>query len=125
GEKDAVRRKKFTKWADFTNVERIDMTAIRVIKNIDKEKWVRETVKKSLSQIAELNGMDYLLGLVKELAEEGIEEGANDEKYQSELEEMRKVKEYKMALDRLSSNLVDIRLADKNEGKTFDAIKEE
>ncbi|MBD2794570.1 hypothetical protein, partial [Xenorhabdus szentirmaii] len=95
GEKDAVRRKKFTKWADFTNVERIDMTAIRVIKNIDKEKWVRETVKKSLSQIAELNGMDYLLGLVKELAEEGIEEGANDEKYQSELEEMRKVKEYK------------------------------
>ncbi|WP_242290458.1 replication initiation factor domain-containing protein, partial [Bacillus cereus group sp. BfR-BA-01319] len=36
GEKDAVRRKKFTKWADFTNVERIDMTAIRVIKNIDK-----------------------------------------------------------------------------------------
>ncbi|MBD2807296.1 hypothetical protein ID855_22095, partial [Xenorhabdus sp. ZM] len=109
----------------FTNVERIDMTALRVIKNIDKEKWVRETVKKSLSQIAELNGMDYLLGLVKELAEEGIEEGANDEKYQSELEEMRKVKEYKMALDRLSSNLVDIRLADKNEGKTFDAIKEE
>ena len=35
------------------------------------------------------------------------------------------MKKYKEALERLSTNLVDIRLASKNEGKTFDAVKED
>lgn len=125
GAKDAVRRKRFTKWVEFTDVEKIDMKAIKTVKNVDKEKWVRETVKKSLAQIAELNGMDYLLGMIKEVADEGIREGKEDSKYQEELEEMREMQEYKMAVDRLSTHLIDIRLADKNKGKTFDAIKEE
>ena len=101
------------------------MSAVKTIKNVDKEKWIRTTVKKSLAQIAELNGLDYLLNLVKEVAEEGIEEGKEDEKYQNELKEMEEMKKYKEALERLSTNLVDIRLASKNEGKTFDAVKED
>lgn len=125
GANDFRRRKRFVKWVEFTDVEKIDMKAIKAVKNVDKEKWVRETVKKSLSQIAELNGMDYLLSMIKEVAEEGIREGEEDSKYQEELEEMKKMQEYKMTVDRLSTNLIDIRLADKNKGKTFDAIKEE
>ncbi|MCU5612332.1 replication initiation factor domain-containing protein [Bacillus paranthracis] len=123
GKNDIMRRKRFKKWVDFIEVDKVDMSAVKVVKNIDKEKWIRHTVKKSLSQIAELEGMDYLLKLVKEVAEEGIEEGKDDEKYQEELKEMEELREYKKALDRLSKNLVDIRLADKNSGKTFDAKK--
>ncbi|KAF6687759.1 replication initiation factor domain-containing protein, partial [Bacillus sp. EKM501B] len=123
GKNDIMRRKRFKKWVDFIEVEKVDMSAVKAVKNIDKEKWIRNTVKKSLSQIAELEGMDYLLKLVKEVAVEGMEEGKDDEKYQEELKEMKELREYKKALDRLSKNLVDIRLAEKNEGKTFDAKK--
>ncbi|WP_410973827.1 replication initiation factor domain-containing protein, partial [Bacillus paranthracis] len=125
GKHDVERRERFKKWVDFIEVEKIDMSAVKTIKNVDKEKWIRTTVKKSLAQIAELNGLDYLLNLVKEVAEEGIEEGKEDEKYQNELKEMEEMKKYKEALERLSTNLVDIRLASKNEGKTFDAVKED